>query len=151
MLFAIQVPTLPWLSANGISSTNEECPIPQTRQFQPLTFKTALSGSGTNKVRRGTRPVERRSPISRVIRHLGVSHASLLDPVVRRSQRSFSNSGHSSPHQFIFSCIACDGYGYFFPRLCWTDTPVCVRQDSASEQVPLNGRACQDVSVVMCD
>ena len=31
-----------------------------------------------NKVRRGTRPVERRSPISRVIRHLGVSYASLL-------------------------------------------------------------------------
>ena len=31
-----------------------------------------------NKVRRGTRPVERPSPISRVIRHLGVSYASLL-------------------------------------------------------------------------
>ena len=31
-----------------------------------------------NKVRRGVRPVERRSPISRVIRHLGVSYASLL-------------------------------------------------------------------------
>ena len=29
-------------------------------------------------MRRGTRPVERRSPISRVIRHLGVSYASLL-------------------------------------------------------------------------
>ena len=31
-----------------------------------------------NNVRRGTWPVERRSPISRVIRHLGVSYASLL-------------------------------------------------------------------------
>ena len=34
-----------------------------------------------NKVRRGTLPVERRSPISRVIRHLGVSYASLLGVV----------------------------------------------------------------------
>ena len=41
------LPTLPWRSVYDISSTNEECPIRKTPRFQPLTFKTALSGSGT--------------------------------------------------------------------------------------------------------
>ena len=37
-------PTLPCWSGNGISSANEEHPIPLTLQFQPLTLYTALSG-----------------------------------------------------------------------------------------------------------
>ena len=44
---AVHAPTLPWLSANGISSTNEEYPFPLTPRSQSLTFKTTLSGSGT--------------------------------------------------------------------------------------------------------
>ena len=49
----------------------------------------------TNEVRRGSWPVERRSLTRRVfvVRHLGVSYASLLVTVVRRSQRSLCNSG----------------------------------------------------------
>ena len=36
-------PTLPCWSGNGISSANEEHPIPLTLQLQPLTLYTALS------------------------------------------------------------------------------------------------------------
>ena len=37
-------PSLPCWSGDGISSANEEHPIPLTLQFQPLTLYTALSG-----------------------------------------------------------------------------------------------------------
>ena len=74
---AVRAPTLPWLSANGISGTNEEYPFPLTPRSLSLTFKTTLSGSGT-KCGVVHVPQERRSPISRIIRHLGVSYASLL-------------------------------------------------------------------------
>ena len=40
----MQVSTLQWRSANGISSTNEEHPISQTPRFQPLSVFTALPG-----------------------------------------------------------------------------------------------------------
>ena len=44
---AVQTFTLPWQSADGISSNNEAYLIHLTPQFQFLTFTTALSGSGT--------------------------------------------------------------------------------------------------------
>ena len=51
--------------------------MPQCPQFRPLTFYTALSGLRTEYgVVRGP---------SFVVRHLGVSYASLLDPVVAGS------------------------------------------------------------------
>ena len=43
----------PWRSANGISSTNKEYPIPQTPQFEPLTFNI-VARNKTDKSRGGT-------------------------------------------------------------------------------------------------
>ena len=56
-----------------------------------------------NKVRRTTRAVERRSPIRRdlVIRRSRVSHASLLDPVVKRSSEARRLCPGTSTHVHV--------------------------------------------------
>ena len=67
---AVQALSLPRQSANDVSDSPDSA------------FSTSHIENGVirirNKVQRVSRPVEQRSPISRVIRHLGVSYASLL-------------------------------------------------------------------------
>ena len=77
---AVQTLTLPWQSADGISSTNEAYLIHLTPAISTSHVHNGVIRF-RNKVRRGTRPVERHSPISRVSRHLECPTHLLFDPM----------------------------------------------------------------------
>ena len=82
---ALQAPTLPWQSVNGISSTNDEYATPQNLRLQPLRFKAVL-----HQERSAAKSMACGAPfsdyLSFVIIHLGMSYKTLPDPMVRLSQ-----------------------------------------------------------------